>query len=700
MKNSKIKTVIGKCKLNKRGFGFVDLRGEKSIFIPPPYINGAMDNDTVEVKLFKTFSQKGPEGEVIKIIKRASKELFGVVVNKEEYENNIYYQVYCPSLIKEEYLHIKEKSKKLEHGDRIIVSITNWEHLNAEFKSFIGNIENPKLDDISSLKRFKIRDEFDEKVLSEIKNLPKNPTNKDLKNRIDFTKLNCITIDPTTAKDFDDAISIKKDSNGGYELGVHIADVAHYVKANTALDKEAFKRSNSTYFPTRCVPMLPEALSSNLCSLKPNVIRLTMSVIMHFDKNANLKSYEIKRSYIKSRKRFTYDEAFDILENDKSHRYYDQLKDLLDIGMLLKKRRIDRNSFDFAIPETKLDVDEDGNVKRIYKTQYDVTHQIIEEFMLKANEIVATHLKKKVKTLIYRIHDQPNVEKFKDFFALAGMLGFTTKSNEKEDIINIFNQAKNSPLLKQLQVSFIRCMKLAIYSPENVGHYGLSLENYTHFTSPIRRYPDLIIQRLLFNEISANPDLPNQDLSETYFEKIASSCSENERRSFNAEQSIIVLKKLRFLKDKQKKLGDEPLYANGIITKINPHAIFIDIDDYGLESVISIDDLNRIDKFYYNEGKRCIESKYNNFSLKISDTVEIKLDKVDLIHTEAVWLVDDYITNKIKSSGKKKPLEDGKNKFYKTSNFSKKLKNRKSSSKLKKEKEKTPKSKRSRRRKK
>ncbi|MBI3237037.1 MAG: RNB domain-containing ribonuclease, partial [Chlamydiales bacterium] len=282
---------------------------------------------------------------------------------------------------------------------------------------------------------------------------------------------------------------------------VHIADVAHYVKPGSALDQEAIIRCNSTYFPGTCIPMLPEQLSNELCSLKPEVVRLTVSVLMDFDKEGTLIGHEVVRSCIYSAKRFTYFEAKDVLDKKVKSPYAKSLELMVELCQLLKKKRHERGSIDFALPETVILIDEKGEPTGVKKIEYDITHQLVEEFMLKANEMVAKELNLRKRPVLYRVHEEPSEENFTDFYQFARSLGFTLPAKPTPiDIQEMFDEAKKSPHSHQLSVAFIRSMRLAQYSPNNIGHFGLALEHYSHFTSPIRRYSDLVTQRLLFNE--------------------------------------------------------------------------------------------------------------------------------------------------------------------------------------------------------
>ncbi|NGX64030.1 MAG: Ribonuclease R, partial [Candidatus Anoxychlamydiales bacterium] len=535
----KDKIVQGTLRTNPRGFGFVVVEDKniKDIFIPKTQMKNAVDGDIVEVQI-KQITAKGLDGTILKIVKRERTHLAGIVYSKHKKKNS--YAMYVP-ILGSDWSVILKTDKKLKYGDRVIMEVENWEDKTentiCKMTKYLSHISDVGKDDEAVIAEFNIKEEFAKQAIKEAEKL--KITEEDLKKRKDLTHLETITIDPIGAKDFDDAAAISKDKENNFHLAVHVTDVAHFVKPNSFLDKEAAKRSNSTYFIDKCIPMLPEELSSNLCSLKENEVRLTVSVLMTFCPKGKLIKYEIVRSYIKSRKRFTYEEAKKILDSKKDHKYKKQLEQMVELCNILKKQRFERGSIDFALADSRIILDKDKNPVDIEIVEYDITHQLIEEFMLKANETVATHMSRLGKNIIYRIHEEPSYEDFNDFFQIAISLGFDLPLHPKhEDIQNLFVQAKDSKYLHLLSIAFIKNLRLACYSPINIGHFGLALKHYTHFTSPIRRYTDLITQRILFDEEDKNINL----------NEIAQICSENERLSFKAESSLKTLKKLRFLK--------------------------------------------------------------------------------------------------------------------------------------------------------
>jgi ribonuclease R len=573
-KNKNKDFISGTIRIHPRGFGFLipddRARFPEDIFVPRRATRGAVDGDSVEVALnVHAVSEKGPEGSVTKILKRGRSHLAGIItyVSKKE---QLY--AYVPLLGEEQTMQIlPSKERALKVGDRIIIQVVDWGGRQREalgkMSAYIGHISDPSCDVAAAIEEYELKEAFSQEVLQEAKGFPPSVTLTECKNREDFRSLNCITIDPETAKDFDDAISLTRDQEGDFHLGVHIADVSHYVKPGSALDVEAAGRCNSVYFPGTVLPMLPHELSSHLCSLKPNVNRLAISVLMTLDPEGSLKKYHICRSLIRSKKRFTYQEAKEALDGKRKSKFILDLKLMVELCHLLKKKRCERGSIEFALPDIALETTEVGEVKKIEFVEYDITHQLVEEFMLLANEAVATHLSKEEKPLTYRIHEEPNPENIRDFALTASAIGFPLPPTPTiEEIQQLFDKARQTPFGQFLATAFIRSMKLASYSTQNVGHYGLGLEHYTHFTSPIRRYIDLMVHRVLFDENEEGIDL----------EEIALRCSEKERLSAKAETSVLLLKKLRYLESERKKGRDT---YEAVIVSIKPYGFFFELKE-------------------------------------------------------------------------------------------------------------------------
>jgi ribonuclease R len=623
--------VSGKISMHAKGFGFVipdDLQKHpKDIFIPKSQTLGAIDQDKVQVRIVSAGKKdKGPEGAVVAITERGREHIVGTIIDIMDG----FAIAYCPILGENKCLQIHmEKPLKLKDGDRVLLQIKDWNHSieksSASVVKVLGNINNAAEDIEVSLYDYKIRKDFPKQAIDEAKRYPENPTKTDLKNRLDLTEVETFTIDPDTARDYDDALSLRLDENNDYHLIVHIADVTSYVSANSALDKEAYLRGNSTYFPGSCVPMLPEELSNGLCSLKENVLRLSVSVFMHFDSEGELKHYDIRRSYIKSQKRFTYKEAKLVLDGKKESIHCNTLKLMEKLALILQKKRYSRGSVDLSMPELVLKIDPKGNPTGFEIVEYDITHQLVEEFMLKANEIVAHALLARGSTAIFRIHESPGTAEIEDFASLARVFGFKVKKNpSQEDIQNLLYQAKSTPYLHALSVAFIRSMKMAVYSEENVGHFGLSLEHYCHFTSPIRRYSDLIVHRILLEGAIDAKEL----------KKIASHCSDTERNSFKAEQSVLALKKIRFLKQMFSQSPEEIYPA--MITKIKPFGVFFELKGLQIDGFIHVSDLG--DEYYiYNDKKNMFTGESSGVCYITGADIHVSILDIDLLKQQVFW---------------------------------------------------------------
>ncbi|MEN9344424.1 MAG: hypothetical protein RLZZ453_1211 [Chlamydiota bacterium] len=617
--------------MHPKGFGFVipdpSFGLTQDIFIPKHLTDTAVDSDLVEVALFDGQSEKGPEGKIINILKRGRDHVSGVLQKKQE--EGIFLS-YVPLLgASKLVLTTNPDAHKVKVGSRVILKVKAWgsskEPTTAEISHVLGSIDDPSCDIKAAIEEFDLPSKFPHAAVNQAKKYGSKVLKKELKDREDLTSLECFTIDPDTARDFDDALSLSQDRKGVYHLGVHIADVAHYVPTGSALDKEAYKRANSTYLPGTCIPMLPEQLSNELCSLKEKQDRLTVSVLMDFDKQGNLLSHSVVRACIHSKKRFTYEEAKEVLDGKKKSIHKKTLEKMVKLCGLLKKKRQERGSIDFAMTEFVIILDKKGMPTGVKKVEYDITHQLVEEFMLKANEMVAVELKSRDKQVIYRIHEEPHEENFSDFLALARSLGFSlSKEPSPEELQKLFKQAATTPYAHHLSVSFIRSMRLAQYSPDNVGHFGLSLDDYCHFTSPIRRYSDLIIQRLLFNE----------EGKELMLEKICRHCSDQERVSFRAEMSVKTLKKLRLLKTYFKE-DPERVYP-ALITKIKPFGCFFEIQEIMLEGFLHISEIGN-DYFIYQERQGTLTGKHTGKTYKVADPLSVKLQSIDLISLQTRW---------------------------------------------------------------
>lgn len=647
--------VEGPISFHPKGFAFVrvDVLGEhelngQDIFIPPGFSLNALPSDRVCVEV-TGHDARGYDGKVVHIIQRGKNSLHGVI---SEIYSDSKAGVHVSALAQNHRCVIDLKpEEKVQVGDRVVVKVTSWEHkehmIQCELVEIIGSIEDPSLDVDIGIEEAGLTREFPESVLQEALSFGKRVSLKEISKRRDLRDLPTVTIDPDTAKDFDDAISVERRAHG-YFLAVHIADVAHYVTYGSHLDQEAQKRGNSTYFPGYCLPMLPSELSNELCSLKPNVNRLTVSVLVDFDHDGRVIDYEICRSVIKSQKRLTYKQALAILEGKASSPHSDLIHLMKELCLKLKEIKKERGGVDLNVHETVVKCDNTGQPYGSEVVHYDITHQMIEEFMVKANEIVASHLSKLERAAMYRVHEAPRLEDFRDFFQLARFYGHPIKElPTPQEWQKLFQEIQNAPYCHQLTTAYIRSMRLAQYHPTNVGHFGLALEHYTHFTSPIRRYCDLTVMRALFNE----PRHADSELS-----AIAVHCCDTERNSSKAEQSVNHLKKIRLLDYYLKNEAGRSYKA--IITKVKPFGLFFDLQEFMLEGFIHISDLSE-DYFYFDEARHLLRGKTSGLVLRIGEEIEVQTRDVDLIFRQCDWMLNvEWASSKSEKSPQRRDDED------------------------------------------
>ncbi|MGE3953718.1 MAG: ribonuclease R family protein [Parachlamydiales bacterium] len=621
--------ITGKISVHRRGFGFVEVVGGEDLFIPRKGMGGAAQGDTVKARVTGAGKEgKGPEGEVVEVLQRARSELTCLVLSAKGTKG-----VAVSPLLEEERRVEFSASERLKPGTWITVKVKEWgsgvQPVTGTFKEKIGHIDDPSKDIPVACLAFEIPERFPKRVAAEAKGFGTTVRPADLEGRKDLRDLPTITIDPETAKDFDDALSLSKDKRGHFHLTVHIADVSHYVRRGSDLDEEAHLRSNSTYFPGKCVPMLPPELSDNLCSLKANVNRLAVSVEMTFSPAGKMTRYEIFRSVIRSRKRFSYEEAMKVLEKKVKSPFAPLLSEMVELCHLLKKKRRERGSVEFALPEVVVQVDGKGKPTGTKLVEYDITHQLVEEFMLKANETVATHLTKLGRGLTYRVHEAPSEGDLDGFFRLAAAFGFRLPPEPTPtDLQALFDKAQKSPHGPHLAIAFIRSMKLATYSSDNVGHYGLSLEHYCHFTSPIRRYADLLVHRTLFE----NP------YTEEEIKEIAHTTSRQERISARAENEVLALKKLRLLDMHHQK---SPLREwTAVVAEVKPFGISLEIVDLMLDAFIHISDLGE-DYYLFDPHTLSLKGRRWGETFRTGETVTVRLESLNLITRECRWTLVD-----------------------------------------------------------
>lgn len=613
---------IGKIAINKKGFGFLILEKEDDIYIDKDHLNNAIHNDTVLVEIIK----KGlkPEGRVLKIIKRDLNNIVGEVIIKDNKkmlkpdDDKIDLTIYLSN----------ETTTNCVEGHKILASLTkNLGHKNylADCLKIIGHKDDAGIDILSIAYKYNIMDEFSEEVIKELDNIPETVDPKDLSNRKDLTNEIIFTIDGADTKDIDDAISLTY-NNDIYTLGVHIADVSHYVKENTALGDEAYNRGTSSYLADTVIPMIPHKLSNGICSLNEGVIRLTMSCVMDINNKGEVIKYDIYPSYIKSCKKMTYDNVNKILEENTTPEGYEPYKDILlkmhELAKILRKKKVNNGYIEFDIPEAKIIQDKDGKAIDIKKREQRSGESLIEDFMIEANVTVATHIANMELPFIYRVHGIPNADKIEDFKNLVHALGYKIEENINEitpkTMQKILNSLKDKPEFTILSSLLLRSMKKAEYSKTNIGHFGLALDNYTHFTSPIRRFPDLTVHRLL------KTYLIDQDFSMStinYLENnlitIAEHSSEREVASINAERDVNDMKMAEYM---ESHINEEYV---GTISSVTNFGFFVELDNL-IEGLVHV---NSLKGDYYNYVPELLSliGKSTKKTYRVGDKVKIKV---------------------------------------------------------------------------
>lgn len=602
------------------------------INIKRPFLSTAIHGDTVRVKLLAFSKDQKPNGEIVEIIKRGQETICG----KIEFDGDFYFLTPDDEKIHVDFLVHPSRLNGAKDGDKAVIRIVRWndpfKSPEAEVVELLGTAGVAQVEYASILKEFRLKKEFDEKVNADAVKAVKNITKKEILRRLDLREETIITIDPVDARDFDDALSLKKLDNGNVLLGVHIADVSHYVSEGNNLDAEASRRATSVYLVDGVVPMLPEILSNDVCSLVPNKDRLTFSAMMEFSTEAKLVKYEIRESVINSKRRFTYEEAQNIIDGADDP-LKDFIIDLHNLAKLLSKKRYKIGGVEFETTETKFLLDENKKpIKAVQKTRSDAT-SLVEECMLVANQTISEHIghisSKPILPFIYRIHDEPDRDKLRAAIDLIRSLGITV-SNEKPTsrfLNNILTEIKNLPEKYAIHNVLLRSMAKAIYSNYNIGHYGLGFAEYSHFTSPIRRYPDLIAHRLLKEYAKGIPSKTRIAEIEEYLEVMSEHCSIQERSATEAERASI---KLTHATIARELLGQE---FNGTVTGVTNFGLFVMIDEYFAEGLLKMRDLDD-DYYLFNERQFMLVGKSTRKTFRLGTRLRIKIARVNLAKRE------------------------------------------------------------------
>lgn len=614
---------VGKLSVNKKGFGFVILDKEDDLYVEASNMNGAIDGDIILAEKFMSGVRR--EAKVIRIIKRELDDLVGEIAYNEKGK---------PILILDDNkkdLTIEltgEKLKDCVEGHKVLVKalkeINKRKYL-CEVIKVIGHKNDPGTDILSIAYRHGIYEDFGEEVEKELESIPNQVSEKDLKGRKDLTNEVIFTIDGDDTKDIDDAISIKMKENGNYELGVHIADVSNYVKENTALGDAAYERGTSSYLADTVIPMLPHKLSNGICSLNEGEVRLSMSCVMEINHKGKVVDYDIFPSYIKSRKKMTYKKVNDIIIRDivapGYEEFVDDLKLMNELHKILRKEKINRGYINFEIDEAKIIQDENGKAIDVVKRVREEGEMLIEDFMIAANETVAGHIFQMDLPFIYRVHEDPKPEKIEEFMNLVKILGYKLTGNVNsitpKTMDNILSQLKDKKEFEILSALLLRSMRKAEYSKDNLGHFGLASRAYTHFTSPIRRYPDLVVHRLLKKYLVEN------DMSMTTIQtldssliEIAQHSSERERAAVDAERDVLDMKMAEYMEEH---IGEE---YEGMINTITNFGFFVELPNL-VEGLVHVQSLKG-DYFTYVPEILAMIGKSTKKMYRLGDKVNVK----------------------------------------------------------------------------
>lgn len=621
--------ITGKIDMTSNGAAYVVSEDrEEDVYIPQKKVKNILDGDIVRVKLHSNKEKNKQRGTIIEVIERAKTKFVGILQVSQNFaflvadDKNIHVDIYIP----------RGKFNKNDDGKKAIVKIVKWkessESPEGKIVEILGMPGTYKVEMRSIMSEFDLPVGFSKPVMQETKQLDLEISEQEIKARKDFRSVPTFTIDPDDAKDFDDALSIRKLKNNNWEVGIHIADVTHYVQPDKEIDKEAYERATSVYLVGKVAPMLPEILSNKVCSLRPEEEKLTFSAVFELDKNAEIKNSWFGKTVIKSNKRFTYKGAQDIIETKKGD-FSEEVLQLNQLAGKLRAERFNNGAISFEKTEVGFKLDEEGKPIGVFEKVMKESNKLIEEFMLLANRKVAEFIgephkntPEKLKTFLYRVHDLPDTEKLEQFSAFISRFGY--KINNKSpratalSLNKVLQEVKGKPEENIVGQLAIRTMAKAVYTTNNIGHYGLGFDFYTHFTSPIRRYPDMLVHRMLQHYLEGG-----NSVNKALIEKQCKHCSEMEKVATDAERSSIKYKQVEYLSDK---IGQVFI---GVVSGVTDFGIFVEIKENKCEGMIRLSDIKG-DYFEFQEKNMCVEGRKKSRKIHLGDEVDIKIKSAHL----------------------------------------------------------------------
>jgi len=624
-KTEENKILEGAIRVTSKGVGYFPIQDESEDYeIQPENLNTALNHDKVRIALLDKEILSRKQAKVLKIVERHKTEFVGML----EKDGDVFFLVPDDKRMYRDILLSRDKILNAKEGDKLQAKITEWPDASKSPKGevirVIGRAGEHNAEMLGIVYESGFEVDFPPEVEKEAQIWKKKYQKEDkLKDRKDFRQTSTFTIDPADAKDFDDALSFKKLADGDYEIGIHIADVSHFVIEKTKLDREALKRGTSIYLVDRTIPMLPEVLSNDLCSLNPNEPRYAFSAVFVIDKEARVKEHWFGKTLIESDKRFTYEEAQEIIDKGTGI-FVEELKTLNELAKKLRDERFRKGAIDFETEEVKFELNDLGKPIQVYRKERKDTHKLIEEFMLLANREVATHMhaangKNSRAAFVYRIHDAPDREKIVNLATFVKALGFELKNKEgettAEDISRMLRSVDGSSAEMLVKTAAVRAMSKAIYSTSNIGHFGLAFEYYTHFTSPIRRYPDLMVHRLLLRFLTKGQIEQDEIIK---YQRLCSESSERELEAAQAERASIKYKQVEYM---QEHIGEE---FDAIVSGVSEWGIYVEELNTKAEGMVKLRDMK--DDFYeLNEKLYAIVGKNTGKKYSLGDKIRVKL---------------------------------------------------------------------------